>query len=480
MAKLFNITKVYANSAASNSTVIGLGTAYPGFVSFAGSGAVTGDYISYSISEGANTEVGRGLYSSANNTVGRKVLISTNSNAAITFSNNALVSATVVAEDVMLSSNVTINVPADFATVNQALDFLRNTHRKQQVQAFILIANGTYTEQLNFVQEDMRWVNIQPAIMPTTYPANVAAGVFTSGSLKNWSLSIPMNPADTTAMGVAVNDYICIVPNTVPTNANVAGVYGYWKVTGVAANGQITINNTCNIAWTAGGFITPTLPTDLRIFKPPVRFTNATKCVTMTRAKSPIFRGIGFTCTTAVGSLTGTEVGIRTSNDSELNVALYDDVYGENADWTHAIFVNGFYLGIQNDASDVHGSFVVSGCGSWGMVSQPSCSITIMGVITTGCQTNGGFYSGPSGRVVLSHNIQTQSLLSLSAGNVGIGWYSAYGSNLSMFIGSSWGNGTDVFCKNNSTFTSTAGNSWGTSSPANNVVGNNNGYISVT
>ena len=87
-------------TATTGSGTITLGSAVSGFLTFAGAGVQDGDTVSYGISDGSSSEVGRGVYTSSGTTLTRSVLRSTNSNSAISLSGTATVFITPLAEDV--------------------------------------------------------------------------------------------------------------------------------------------------------------------------------------------------------------------------------------------------------------------------------------------------------------------------------------------------------------------------------------------
>lgn len=78
-----------------------LGSAVSGFLSFADAGVSDGDVITYAITDGAASEIGRGTYTASGTTLARTtVLASTNSNSAINLSGSAQVMVTMAAEDI--------------------------------------------------------------------------------------------------------------------------------------------------------------------------------------------------------------------------------------------------------------------------------------------------------------------------------------------------------------------------------------------
>jgi len=98
MAKLFNLARM--STATTGTGTITLGSAISGFLSFASAGVADGDVVTYAISDGAASEIGRGTYTSSGTTLSRDtILTSTNSGSAISLSGTAQVIVTASAED---------------------------------------------------------------------------------------------------------------------------------------------------------------------------------------------------------------------------------------------------------------------------------------------------------------------------------------------------------------------------------------------
>ena len=96
---LYNLVRVI--SATTGTGTLTLGAAVSGCLTFAGGGVPDGAQVSYGISDGVNSEVGRGTYTSAGTTLSRDtVLASTNSGAKINCSGSEQVFITALAEDV--------------------------------------------------------------------------------------------------------------------------------------------------------------------------------------------------------------------------------------------------------------------------------------------------------------------------------------------------------------------------------------------
>lgn len=97
---LYNLARMTTTTAGTGT--ITLGSAVGGFLSFAGSGVPDGTTVTYAIQDGANSEIGRGVYTASGTTLTRTVLKSTNSDAAISLSGTAQVFITPAAEDLAL------------------------------------------------------------------------------------------------------------------------------------------------------------------------------------------------------------------------------------------------------------------------------------------------------------------------------------------------------------------------------------------
>lgn len=86
-------TKLYDLARMSTTTTgtgtITLGSAVSGFLSFAAAGVSNGDIVGYAISDGANSEVGYGTYTTSGTTLTRTVIKSTNSDSTISLSGSA-------------------------------------------------------------------------------------------------------------------------------------------------------------------------------------------------------------------------------------------------------------------------------------------------------------------------------------------------------------------------------------------------------
>jgi len=160
MAKLYNLARM--TTATTGSGTITLGSAITGFLSFASAGVADGEVVTYAISDGSNSEIGRGTYTAAGTTLTRSVLRSTNGNAAVNLSGNAQVFITVAAEDlrIRLEADTTFYVRTDgsdsnsgtantsggaWLTLQHAMDVLVGRYDFNAHSVTVQVGAGTYT-----------------------------------------------------------------------------------------------------------------------------------------------------------------------------------------------------------------------------------------------------------------------------------------------------------------------------------------------
>jgi hypothetical protein len=103
VAKLFNLARM--TTATTGTGTITLGSAVGGFLTFAQAGVSNGESVAYGISDGNNSEVGTGTYTSSGTTLTRSVTTSTNSNNPINLSGSAQVYILARAQDILNPAN---------------------------------------------------------------------------------------------------------------------------------------------------------------------------------------------------------------------------------------------------------------------------------------------------------------------------------------------------------------------------------------
>jgi hypothetical protein len=99
MAKLYNLARM--STTTTGTGTITLGSAIGGYLTFAQAGVANGETIAYAIKDGANSEIGTGVYTSSGTTLTRSVTKSTNSDTAINLSGVAEVFITPRKEDLL-------------------------------------------------------------------------------------------------------------------------------------------------------------------------------------------------------------------------------------------------------------------------------------------------------------------------------------------------------------------------------------------
>lgn len=127
-----NIAKM--TSSTTGTGTLTLGTASAGCNTFANSGVSDGETVTYVIRDGADTEVGRGVYTSSGTTLTRAVVLSsTNGGSKISCTGAETVSVTYAAEDVMPFANFynsgsqTVTDGTDDATLSVNATFVNQT-----------------------------------------------------------------------------------------------------------------------------------------------------------------------------------------------------------------------------------------------------------------------------------------------------------------------------------------------------------------
>ena len=108
MTKLVNRAKVKTTTTGTGTLT--LGSAIPGYQSFASAGVLNSDVVRYAIEQDAEWEIGTGTYSSAGNTLTRTVTESSNAGSPISLTGNADVYVTAAADDLLQPQDIGITV----------------------------------------------------------------------------------------------------------------------------------------------------------------------------------------------------------------------------------------------------------------------------------------------------------------------------------------------------------------------------------
>ena len=160
--KLFNLARM--TSTTTGTGTLTLGNTVSGCVTFANAGVLNGDVVSYGISDGANSEVGWGTYTSSGTTLSRDtVLTSTNSGNKISCTGSQQVYITALAQDLAqangwipvtgtfsYASASTINVSSGAAAVYSVGDRLKwMINSVQKYGTVVSIADTVLTIAVN-------------------------------------------------------------------------------------------------------------------------------------------------------------------------------------------------------------------------------------------------------------------------------------------------------------------------------------------
>jgi len=145
MSVIANRVKVAVDGTPGTGT-IDLGAAVTGFQSFADGGITNGQVVSYAIEDGDAWEIGTGTYTTGTpNTLSRTVIESSDSDAALDLSSNAVVFITALASEMVLTSGAAFTGAVQGSTDTDAtntgnvtLDFATN-------QNFVLTLTGNVT-----------------------------------------------------------------------------------------------------------------------------------------------------------------------------------------------------------------------------------------------------------------------------------------------------------------------------------------------
>lgn len=108
MVKLVNRAKMTTSTTGTGSLT--LTGASDGYQTFANAGLSDGDVVSYTIEDGSNWEIGRGVVGSSATTLTRGVTESSNSGSALSLSGGAEVFVTATVNEVYQYASTTINV----------------------------------------------------------------------------------------------------------------------------------------------------------------------------------------------------------------------------------------------------------------------------------------------------------------------------------------------------------------------------------
>lgn len=177
MAKLFNRARM--STATTGTGTVTLGSAVSGYQTFAASGVVNGDIVSYCIEDGTAWEVGTGTYTSVGTTLSR-TLIQSSTGSLLTLTGAAQIFVTALASDIFANSGLT-NLTG-FTTTATAGGTTTLTNASSYYQVFTGTANQTVA-------------------LPST--ATLAQG---------WSFHICNNSTGFLSITTSTSVFLCVIP----------------------------------------------------------------------------------------------------------------------------------------------------------------------------------------------------------------------------------------------------------------------------
>lgn len=148
MVKLVNRAKMTTSTTGTGSLT--LTGASDGYQTFANAGLSDGDVVSYTIEDGSNWEIGRGVVGSSATTLTRGVTESSNSGSALSLSGGAEVFVTATVNEVYQYASTTITVDQ---TLDASVEYETGSGTTIINGATLTIPNGaqlvvnTYTEK---------------------------------------------------------------------------------------------------------------------------------------------------------------------------------------------------------------------------------------------------------------------------------------------------------------------------------------------
>jgi hypothetical protein len=124
------VNRAKMTTATTGTGTITLGSAVDGYQTFADAGVSDADVVSYAIEDGTAWEIGTGTYTASGTTLSRTVAESSNSDAAINLTGNAVVFVTALAADIVTpayTGDVTITGELKADSLNEGFASVTST-----------------------------------------------------------------------------------------------------------------------------------------------------------------------------------------------------------------------------------------------------------------------------------------------------------------------------------------------------------------
>jgi len=373
----------------------------------------------------------------------------------------------------IITSDLTLNVPSQYSTIQAALDSIRDAFIPSNVTVTIQVDSGTYTHTSPIVIQHPCGSQIR--IIGATPVTTTLTGVGTiSGSAGNWSVPLQVESAS----GIAVGDYV-IVKNTSGTDDHYA-LRGVWEVTGVSGN-TVTIKNTHRKStfptFTVSGGTVVALKTILK-------FNGCSGIVAYDSC-------LGYLNNVAIiGNLSSDTRGIVAGKifETQAKEGKGAVVCGSN------VGVSSFVVGLYALSGTIHAQNVASsGNIDVGFYATYSGSIIAPGSIASG-NGSGGFYATSSGSIIASYStasgngsgglatLYSGSIVatySIASGNGSVGFYAALSGSIAAINSTASGNSTDYKAERMGCIYVYGYQGSPTFSPALNTEGNSNAIITT-
>jgi len=318
--------------------------------------------------------------------------------------------------ETVIKQNLTINVPADYPTIQAALDALKYAWIPRDVTVTIQVAAGTYTHTSPIVVDHPCGSQIQ--IVGATPITTTVTGVGTiSGSAGN--RSVPIKVANVT--GLQVGQY-AIIRNTTGTGNHFAH-RGIWEITAVNTTTKtVTVKNTHR----ASTFPTATLSGgDFIVLTTILKFSSCHGIVSYDKS-------LGLLDNVAlVGNNTVDYDGIYLTRHDHSTLRGGSIRCGSN------VGISSFDAGARVCAGSlVAHDVAASGNGHHGFLAQFSGSIYAYSSTASG-NGNIGFFAQYSGSI--------SAYSSTASGNAYNGFYAQYSGSISAYSSTASGNGSNGF-----------------------------------
>ena len=223
MVTLVNRAKV--STSTTGTGTITLGAAADGYQTFAAAGVTDGQSVRYVIEDGSNWEIGTGTYTASGTTLSRTVIESSNSDAAINLSGQALVFITAAAADILQPGD-------NVSELTNDAGYTTNTGTVTSVAA----TAGTGISISGSPITSSGTLTITNTAPDQTVALTSGTGISTSGTYPNFTIT---NTAPDQTVSLSAS-----------TGISVSGSYPSFTVTNTAPDQTVVLTQGANITIT--------------------------------------------------------------------------------------------------------------------------------------------------------------------------------------------------------------------------------------